>query len=220
MTFHGERLAPGVELVPQRGPVTESAGRGRPTPRTDQARTGDGRTGDGRTGDGRTDDGRTDDGRTDDGRTDDGRVGAADPQAAAADPPPGAARYPVASEEDLLAARHAVRAATIAAGFGLVDQTRIVTAASELARNAYVHGGGGTLEIQLVATSGRRGLRLTVRDQGPGIPDVEKALADGFTTGTGLGHGLGGARRLMHEFQVRSAPGGGTTVIVTRWNDR
>ncbi|MFV0130894.1 ATP-binding protein [Streptomyces sp. HMX112] len=120
----------------------------------------------------------------------------------------------------MLTVRHAVRAATIEAGFGLVDQTRIVTAASELARNAYVHGGGGTLEIQLLSQPGRRGLRLTVRDDGPGIPDVEAALADGFTTGGGLGHGLGGARRLMHEFQVRSVPGRGTTVVVTRWNER
>ncbi|MET9432131.1 ATP-binding protein [Streptomyces sp. NPDC003036] len=203
MTFHGERLAPGVELVPQRGPVTESAGRGRPTPRPGDPRGGDTRGGGASSGEA--------------GPAD---PGAAYPGAAAPDLPDGAARYTVASEEDLLTARHAVRAATVAAGFGLVDQTRIVTAASELARNACVHGGGGTLEIRLVSTSGRRGLRLTVRDEGPGIPDVEKALTDGFTTGTGLGHGLGGARRLMHEFQVDSAPGRGTTVVVTRWNDR
>ncbi|NKY16613.1 anti-sigma regulatory factor [Streptomyces somaliensis] len=129
-------------------------------------------------------------------------------------------RYEVRSEEDLLTVRHEVRAATVRAGFGIVDQTRIVTAASELARNAYVHGGGGTLEVRLLAPGGRRGLRLTVRDEGPGIPDVEAALQDGFTTGSGLGHGLGGARRLMHDFQVRTAPGRGTTVVVTRWNDR
>lgn len=132
----------------------------------------------------------------------------------------GCSRYEVRSEEDLLTVRHEVRAATVRAGFGIVDQTRIVTAASELARNAYVHGGGGTLEVRLLAPGGRRGLRLTVRDEGPGIPDVEAALQDGFTTGSGLGHGLGGARRLMHDFQVRTAPGRGTTVVVTRWNDR
>lgn len=129
-------------------------------------------------------------------------------------------RYEVRCEEDLLTVRHAVRAATVQAGFGIVDQTRVVTAASELARNAYVHGGGGTLEVRPLAPGGRRGLRLTVRDEGPGIPDVETALQDGFTTGSGLGHGLGGARRLMHDFQVRTAPGRGTTVVVTRWNDR
>ncbi|GGQ31525.1 anti-sigma regulatory factor [Streptomyces roseolilacinus] len=129
-------------------------------------------------------------------------------------------RYEVRCEEDLLTVRHAVREATVRAGFGIVDQTRVVTAASELARNAYVHGGGGTLEVRLLAPGGRRGLRLTVRDEGPGIPDVETALQDGFTTGSGLGHGLGGARRLMHDFQVRTAPGRGTTVVVTRWNDR
>ncbi|MEU1026353.1 ATP-binding protein, partial [Streptomyces sp. NPDC005904] len=103
-------------------------------------------------------------------------------------------------EEDLLTARHAVRDATVRAGFGLVDQTRIVTAASELARNAYVHGGGGTLAIEFVQKAGRRGLRLTVSDDGPGIADLEAAFTDGYTTGAGLGHGLGGARRLMDEF--------------------
>ncbi|WP_242587528.1 ATP-binding protein [Streptomyces sp. MST-110588] len=116
----------------------------------------------------------------------------------------------------MLAVRHAVRAATVEAGFGLVDQTRVVTAASELARNAYIHGGGGHLSIERLHRAGRSGLRLTVRDEGPGIPDLEAALEDGFTTGAGLGHGLGGARRLMDEFEVRSSPGG-TTVSVTRW---
>ncbi len=121
-------------------------------------------------------------------------------------------------EEDLLTARHAVRDATVRAGFGLVDQTRIVTAASELARNAYVHGGGGTLAIEFVQKAGRRGLRLTVSDDGPGIADLEAAFTDGYTTGAGLGHGLGGARRLMDEFDVSSAPGRGTTVTAVRWN--
>nr|WP_234347820.1 anti-sigma regulatory factor [Streptomyces specialis] len=125
--------------------------------------------------------------------------------------------YPVRTEEDLLEARHAVRAATLAAGFGLVDQTRVVTAASELVRNAYIHGGGGTLTIERLRRSGFRGVRLTVSDQGPGIPDVEAALTDGYSTGPGLGHGLGGARRLMHDFEIRTSPGGGTTVSATRW---
>ncbi|WP_079403552.1 ATP-binding protein [Streptomyces sp. 3211] len=121
------------------------------------------------------------------------------------------------TEEDLLSVRHAVRAASLEAGFGIVDQTRVVTAASELARNAYVHGGGGTLVIEHPRQDGRRGLRLTITDSGPGIDDVQQALTDGFTTGGGLGHGLGGAKRLMDDFAVQSTPGQGTTVTVTRW---
>ncbi|WUJ32701.1 ATP-binding protein [Streptomyces sp. NBC_00388] len=117
----------------------------------------------------------------------------------------------------MLATRHAVRAATLAVGFGIVDQTRVVTAASELARNAYIHGGGGTLTVEQLQQSRRRGLRLTISDDGPGIGDLERALTDGYTTGAGLGHGLGGARRLMHDFDVRTAPGKGTTVTATRW---
>ncbi|MBT2471824.1 ATP-binding protein [Streptomyces sp. ISL-66] len=123
----------------------------------------------------------------------------------------------VRTEEDLLTTRHAVRAAALAVGFGIIDQTRVVTAASELARNAYIHGGGGTLTIEHLAQPRGRGLRLTIRDQGPGIPDLEQALTDGFTTGAGLGHGLGGARRLMDEFEVCTTPGAGTTVAITRW---
>lgn len=140
---------------------------------------------------------------------------AADPTAASDSP-----TYAVVTEEDLLTVRHAVRAASIEAGFALVDQTRIVTAASELARNAYVHGGGGNLVVEQVQQGGRRGLRLTMRDEGPGIPDLETALTDGYTTGAGLGHGLGGARRLMHEFSVHTTPGEGTTIVATRWNGR
>ncbi|MFJ6797185.1 ATP-binding protein [Streptomyces sp. NPDC091268] len=121
------------------------------------------------------------------------------------------------TEEDLLAVRHAVRAATVTVGFGIVDQTRVITAASELARNAYIHGGGGALLIEYPQRLGRVGLRLTISDNGPGIPDVEDALTDGFTTGGGLGHGLGGARRLMDEFELDTAEGKGTTVSVTRW---
>ncbi|MFF3754882.1 anti-sigma regulatory factor [Streptomyces sp. NPDC002018] len=128
--------------------------------------------------------------------------------------------HAVRTEEDLLAVRHAVRAATLDAGFSIVDQTRVVTAASELARNSYIHGGGGTLTIESPTRSGAAGIRLTVRDEGPGIPDVEAALTDGFTTGAGLGHGLGGARRLMDEFEIRTAPGQGTTVVATRWAGR
>ncbi|MEV0600241.1 ATP-binding protein [Streptomyces sp. NPDC050315] len=124
------------------------------------------------------------------------------------------------TEEDLLTVRHAVRAATLRVGFSIVDQTRVVTAASELARNAYIHGGGGTFTIEYPTRPGVAGLRLTIKDDGPGIADVAAAFTDGFTTGAGLGHGLGGARRLMDEFEVLTAPGGGTTVIATRWASR
>ncbi|MFE1765448.1 ATP-binding protein [Streptomyces angustmyceticus] len=128
--------------------------------------------------------------------------------------------HQVRTEEDLLTVRHAVRAATVQAGFTIVDQTRVVTAASELARNAYIHGGGGTVTIDHLTAGGTAGLRLTITDDGPGIADLGAALTDGFTTGAGLGHGLGGARRLMNDFEVRSAPGQGTTVIATRWASR
>ncbi|MER7110905.1 anti-sigma regulatory factor [Streptomyces sp. NPDC000229] len=127
---------------------------------------------------------------------------------------------PLRSEEDLLALRHAVRAATLRVGFGLVDQTRVVTAASELARNAYVHGRGGTFELKTVQSAGRIGLQLSVTDEGPGIPDLDTAFIDGYTTGSGLGHGLGGARRLMDEFHVRTTPGQGTTIVAVRWDSR
>ncbi|NEB79191.1 anti-sigma regulatory factor [Streptomyces sp. SID14478] len=128
--------------------------------------------------------------------------------------------YEVRSDDDLLTARHAVRAATVECGFGLVDQTRVVTAASELARNAYVHGQGGTLDVELLTRPGGSGIRLVIRDDGPGIPDLGAAMTDGWTTGNGLGHGLGGARRLMDAFHVDSRPGAGTTVTVVRWTVR
>ena len=98
-----------------------------------------------------------------------------------------------------------------------MDQTKIVTAASELARNTLDYGGGGTAQIQIVQNGARKGLLLIFEDQGPGIPDVEQALRDGFTTGKGLGLGLGGARRLSNEFEIRSAPGEGTRVTIARW---
>ncbi|MEU8415929.1 anti-sigma regulatory factor [Amycolatopsis japonica] len=127
-----------------------------------------------------------------------------------------AREHAVRAEEDLLTARHAVRACAVAAGFSIVDQTKIVTAASELVRNAYIHGGGGSMTIT-VRRVGRVGLELTVRDEGPGIADVEQAMADGFSTGAGLGHGLGGTRRLVDEFTIDTAPGRGTTVTIVRW---
>ncbi|WWQ68900.1 ATP-binding protein [Streptomyces sp. Q6] len=125
--------------------------------------------------------------------------------------------YDVRSDDDLLTVRHAVRAATVECGFGLVDQTRVVTAASELARNAYIHGGGGTLTVELLTRPGAGGIRLVIKDEGPGIPDIAAAMTDGWTSGNGLGHGLGGARRLMEEFHLDTRPGAGTTVTATRW---
>jgi serine/threonine-protein kinase RsbT len=131
----------------------------------------------------------------------------------------GAARtetLPVRSAEDIVLVRQAVRAWAARLGFGLVDQTKLVTAASELARNTLDYGGGGTAVLEEVEGP-RRGLRLTFEDQGPGIPDVEAALRDGYTTGGGLGLGLGGAKRLSNEFEIASRPGEGTRVRITRW---
>ncbi len=114
--------------------------------------------------------------------------------------------------------RQQVRARAVELGFGLVDQTKIVTAASELARNTLVYGGGGWAQIEIVeGPLGRSGLRLLFEDEGPGIPDVERALQDGFTTGGGLGLGLGGAKRLSNHFEIQSSPGEGTRVAITRW---
>jgi len=107
----------------------------------------------------------------------------------------------------------------VSLGFSLVEQTKIVTAASELARNAVEHGGGGNVQIQALNNAMRRGLKLTFSDNGPGIPDLEQALKDGFTTGGGMGLGLGGAKRLVNEFEIDSAPGRGTKVMITRWRN-
>jgi serine/threonine-protein kinase RsbT len=110
-----------------------------------------------------------------------------------------------------------VREWAIRLGFNLVDQTKLVTAASELARNTLVHGGGGQMCLERLTNGSRQGLRLTFEDQGPGIPDIELALQDGYTTGGGLGLGLGGARRLTNEFDIFSHPGQGTRVCITKW---
>jgi serine/threonine-protein kinase RsbT len=126
-------------------------------------------------------------------------------------------KLPVASDADIVAVRQRVRALAVESGFSLVDQTKIVTAASELARNTVVHGSGGTVDIETLVEGGRRGLRLTFRDNGPGIADVETAMRNGFTTGGGLGLGLGGAKRLSNEFDIQSRPGEGTVVRITRW---
>jgi serine/threonine-protein kinase RsbT len=127
------------------------------------------------------------------------------------------ASLPIASQEDVVIVRQAVRKASVEAGFTLVDQTKIITAASELGRNALIHGGGGTVLIERVEEGARKGLRLTFTDQGPGILDIEKALKDGYTSGNGLGLGLGGAKRLSNEFSIWSEPAKGTRVTITRW---
>ena len=125
---------------------------------------------------------------------------------------------PLRLKDDIVLARQLVRARSVEAGFSLVDQTRLVTAASELARNTVDHGGGGTMTVELVNNdTGETGLRLTFDDHGPGIPDIELALKDGYTTRGGLGLGLGGARRLSNEFEISSEPGMGTRVSVVRW---
>jgi serine/threonine-protein kinase RsbT len=124
---------------------------------------------------------------------------------------------PLQSSEDIVRVRQAVRAWAVELGFGLVDQTKIVTAASELARNTVIYGGGGHIQYESLLEGARRGLRLTFEDQGPGIPNIELALTDGYTTGSGLGLGLSGAKRLSNEFSIESSPGNGTRVTITRW---
>ena len=124
---------------------------------------------------------------------------------------------PIRSSEDVVAVRQKVREWAIQQGFSLVDQTKMVTAASELARNALQYGLGGEARLEALNDGARRGLRLTVLDSGPGIPDVQLALKDGYSTGGGLGLGLSGARRLSEEFLIDSAPGEGTKVTIARW---
>jgi serine/threonine-protein kinase RsbT len=121
------------------------------------------------------------------------------------------------SDEHMVIVRQAVRQLAIGLGFSLVDQTKIVTAASELARNTIQHGGGGRALLETINDGPRRGLRLTFEDQGPGIADIGQAMKDGFTTGGGLGLGLSGAKRLTNEFAITSAPGLGTRVVITKW---
>lgn len=126
-------------------------------------------------------------------------------------------RWPVRSGEDIVRVRQIVRRWAVELGFGLVDQTKIVTAASEIARNTVDHGGGGEVLVESLSENARRGLRLVFEDKGPGIQNIDEALKDGFTTSRGLGLGLGGARRLASEFSVESRPGEGTRVSLTRW---
>ena len=126
---------------------------------------------------------------------------------------------PIQSGDDVVRVRQLVRNAAADNGLSLVDQTKLVTAASELARNTLVHGGGGTARVEVVkAANGRVGVKLYFTDEGPGITDTELALTDGWSTGTGLGLGLSGARRLVDEFELTSAPGAGTSVVVVKWS--
>lgn len=126
-------------------------------------------------------------------------------------------RMTVATPDAVVGVRQAVRDFALDAHLSLVDQTKLITAASELARNMVVYGGGGTVLLERLEHDGRVGVRVTFADEGPGIDDIGLALRDGYTTGSGLGLGLGGAKRLVHEFDLRSARGEGTTIVITRW---
>jgi serine/threonine-protein kinase RsbT len=126
-------------------------------------------------------------------------------------------RLPLRTDADIVRMRQTVRAWAIEVSLSLVDQTKLVTAASELGRNTRIYGGGGDVTLEIVDNGDRRGVRLTFADKGPGIADVELALKDGYTSGGGLGLGLGGAKRLSNEFQIITAPGEGTSIIITRW---
>lgn len=123
----------------------------------------------------------------------------------------------IKSSGDIVKVRQLVRECAVSLGFSLVEQTKMVTAASELARNALEHGGGGQVRLQVLNNEMRRGIKLTFSDEGPGIHDLEQALKDGFSTGSGMGLGLGGAKRLVNDFEIDSTPGRGTKVMITRW---
>jgi serine/threonine-protein kinase RsbT len=123
----------------------------------------------------------------------------------------------IRASDDVVRVRQEVRSRAVEAGFGLVDQTKIVTAASELARNTLDYGKGGSVRIEVVQNGPRKGVRLTFEDQGPGIPDVELALKDGYSTGGGLGLGLSGSKRLSNEFEIQSQRGKGTRIRIVRW---
>ncbi|KQV82333.1 anti-sigma regulatory factor [Massilia sp. Root351] len=132
-------------------------------------------------------------------------------------PAPGAMVVPLRLDEDMVRLRQQVREQLVAQGFSLIDQTKMVTAASELARNTLRYGGGGEAHLLHVANGMRRGLQLVFTDDGPGIDDIPRALTDGYTSGGGMGLGLSGAKRLADEFDITSAPGAGTTVSITKW---
>lgn len=131
--------------------------------------------------------------------------------------PANADTIPVRTEEDVVRVRQATRIMAQQSGLNLVDQTKIITAASELARNTLIYGGGGTVAIVQVEENGRRGVRLTFEDKGPGIADIDLAMRDGYTSGKGLGLGLSGAKRLSNDFKIVSRVGEGTTVTITKW---
>lgn len=136
---------------------------------------------------------------------------------AIADPGRPVIRVEIAENEDVVVVRQRAREQSHRAGFSLLETTKLVTAASELARNTLEHGGGGYAEIEICTNGIRRGVRMRFVDEGPGIPDVDEAMRDGFTTGKGLGLGLGGSRRLVNEFEIETAVGRGTKVTVVRW---
>ncbi|HEY2791326.1 MAG TPA: anti-sigma regulatory factor [Micromonosporaceae bacterium] len=123
----------------------------------------------------------------------------------------------IEAEDDVVRVRQLVRSVAVATKLSLVDQTKVVTAASELARNTLIHGGGGHAEVQVVSDGSRNGVWIRFQDFGPGITDVTQALVDGYTTGSGLGLGLSGSRRLMDEFQIETAAGSGTIVTAVKW---
>lgn len=125
--------------------------------------------------------------------------------------------HPIASADDVVRVRQIARSWATELKFSLVDQTKLVTAASELARNTLEHGHGGTMLVEQVENGVRRGIKLVFEDHGPGIPDINLALRDGYTTGTGLGLGLSGSKRLVNEFEIKSEAGRGTTVTIIRW---
>ncbi|MFI7022834.1 ATP-binding protein [Micromonospora sp. NPDC049900] len=124
----------------------------------------------------------------------------------------------VGSDEDVVRVRQLVRTVAVAVKLSLVDQTKVVTAASELARNTLVYGGGGTVEVSAADNGRRSGITIVFADDGPGIADLDLALTDGYTTGGGLGLGLSGARRLVDEFDIQTAPGQGTRITITKWS--
>ena len=124
---------------------------------------------------------------------------------------------PIRSEQDVVSVRQAVKAWALQLTFSLVDQTKIVTAASELGRNTLMYGGGGSAKLEMLNEGLRRGLRVTFADRGPGIPDLDLAMQDGYTSGKGMGLGLSGSKRLVNEFKIDSRVGEGTTITITRW---